>query len=137
MANGKIDPPKWYNVNADARIWSGHAASAQKQGWLVAPAAILAIDEYNGSFQFKDVGVVGALGGKNSIVMKDGYPDTFIRISDTSLEQYVDPSGNGDGDAPAPLPTPAPAPEVGDAELGAAIRTVVTKVASLIAPYFN
>ncbi len=139
MANGKIDPPIWYNVNADARIWSGHSANAQKQGWLRAPAAILAVDEYKGSFQFKDWKIVEGLGGKDEIVIKGGYPDLFIRIEDTSLSQYVDPD---DSLVPVPDegpvgPTSPPPTEIGDAELGAAVRVVVTKVASLVAPYFN
>lgn len=137
MANGKILPPKWYNVNADARIWSGHAGSAQKQGWLRAPAAILAIDEYQGSYQFEEVKI--APGGRDETLMKPGYDQMWIRIADVSLEQYEAPDPDAE---PIPEPDEEPDPggwgtEIGDAELGAAVRVVVTKVASLIAPYFN
>ena len=135
----KIDPPKWYNVNHDARIWSGHAASAQKQGWLRAPAAIKAVDEYKGSFQFVDYGVDTLNGGIDEIEMKEGWPQTWIRIGDTSLEPY-DPSPEPEpGPDPEPEPEPEPGPDVqpGDAELGAAVRVVVTRIASFVAPYFN
>jgi hypothetical protein len=131
----KIDPPVWYNVNEDAQIWAGHADSAHKQGKLIAPAGILAIDEYQGSYQFKEVRVVGD--GRDEVVIHPGYPDTWIRISDTSLSQYLEP-----GTDPVEEPDEEPDPygwgtEIGDAELGAAIRVVVTKISSLIAPYFN
>ncbi len=121
----KIDPPKWLNVNADARIWSGHGDGATRLGWLRAPAAILAIDEYKGSFQFREV-LVGT-GGSDQIIVKSGYPQNWIRIEDTSTEPYEEP-----GTDPVVVPDPVPSPEIvaGDAELGAAFRTIVSFLSS-------
>ena len=113
--------PKWYNVNEDARIWSGHADSAQKQGWLYAPAAILAIDEYKGSFQFKEYKAVD--NGFGDFQADEDYPDFWIRIEDTSQKPF---------DPPVPVPdlVPDPIPSVdgpSDAEIGRVIRFLFGK----------
>ncbi len=120
----KIDPPIWYNVNTDARIWSGHADSAHKKEWLRAPAGIRAISEYQGSYQFKEVMVDESLGGKDERKDDPGYPQYWIRIEDVSLEKYnPDPEDDGD-DVPPSVVT-------GDAELGAAVRKIVTLIAEI------
>lgn len=121
MPSVEID--KWFNVNEDARIWSSHAASAQKQGWLRAPAGIRAIDDYKGSYQFDEVRVDEELGGADERIDNPGYPQYWIRHEDVSLEPYEDSDDNG-GDTPPP-----PEPVAGDAELGAALRTIVTFIA--------
>ena len=122
----RIEPPIWFNVNEDARIWSGHAASAQKQGWLIAPAAILAVDDYKGSYQFKEWKVVGELGGKDKMIIEAGYPQLWIRHEDVSLEPY-DPNPT-----PDPVPGPVPVPIPGDEAAGAALRVLVTWAADII-----
>ena len=110
--------PKWYNVNKDARVWSGHASGAHKQGWMRAPGAILAIDDYKGSVQFKEWKVDGD--GAAEFKAKSGYPQLWMRLVDLSTEPY-EPSPVPTP-VPVPVPTPMPAPQAGDAELGAALR---------------
>ncbi|MCK5603764.1 hypothetical protein KAR91_17890 [Candidatus Pacearchaeota archaeon] len=121
--------PKWYNVNQDIRVYSGHADSAQKQGWILAPAAILAIDEYKGSFQFEEAKVPEGAKPEDFLkfAAKPGYPQLWVRSDEVSLEPY-DPSPEPDPDPvpdPDPLPVPEPIPsDPGDAELGRAFRIV-------------
>ena len=117
---------KWFNVNEDARIWSGHSDSAHKQGWIYAPAAIRAIDEYQGSYEFVDWKVVGD--GRGDFSASISYPQLWIRIADVTAEPYEPPN-----DVPDPVPGPGPAPVAGDAELGAALRTLV----SFLSSYFR
>ena len=112
---------KWFNVNEDAQIWSGHADSAHKQGWLRAPAAIRAIDMYQGSYQFEEVLVDESKGGADARdPTTTDYPQYWIRIEDVSLEPYGEPTPDN-GDTPPPPPETR---EVSDAELGAALRIV-------------
>ncbi len=112
----EVVTPKWYNVNADTQIWSGHSDNHQKMGKLIAPAAIKAIDEYKGSFQFEEYGVDVNSGGEDRLKpLSTSYPQYWIRIEDTSLEPYD----------PNPDPEPDPEPDLSsDAELGAAFRIV-------------
>lgn len=91
--------PKWFNVNVKARIWSGHADSAQKQGWMYPPGAILAIDEYKGSYQFEEWKVVD--GGIDDFYAHAGYKQLWIRIEDTSSLPF-------EGEEPSPEPIPGP-----------------------------
>lgn len=96
--------PKWYNVNVDAQIWSGHSDNHQKMGKLIAPAAIEAIDEYGGSFQFINVMIGVDEGGRDERdPLSSGYPQYWIRKEDTSVEPY-DPN-------PDPEPEPEPEPD--------------------------
>lgn len=120
--------PKWYNVNKDIRVWASHS-DTHKQGWIYAPAAILALEEYKGSYLFSEAMVVGT--GKLDYAISSGYPQTWVRIEDVSTEPY-EPEPSPDPE-PEPEPDPGPAPVEGDAELGAAVRTIVAFVAS----YFN
>jgi len=118
---------KWFNVNEDARIWSGHADSATRLGWLRAPAGIRAIDDYKGSYQFKEVRV--ADDGRDEIVIKSGYPQNWIRHEDVTTEPFEEPT-NGEPGLHPDDPAWVPVPVTGDAELGAAVRTIVAFVSS-------
>ena len=113
---------KWYNVNKDARVWAGHS-EGHKMGWMRAGSAILAIEEYKGAVRFvtyKEPADLIERGG--------GYPEWWMRVDDLSLEPMPDPD-------PVPGPDPAPGwtPIAGDAELGAAFRTIV----SFLSSYFR
>ncbi len=115
---------KWFNVNVDSRVRAGHG-EAQKQGWIRAPAAIRAIDEYKGSYQFKEWKIVGD--GQADFVAREGYPQFWIRIVDVTTEPYEQPTNGGPGPAPDPVPNPVPVPtpDTGtDAELGKAFRLI-------------
>ena len=109
---------KWYNVNADARVWAGHS-DAHKQGWLYAPAAILAIEEYKGSYRFEEYKVEG--GGYGDLDASSDYPDLWIRQEDVSTLPFEDEDDVSDE-------LPVPPPMVGDAALGAAFRLLVNFV---------
>ena len=116
--------PKWYNVNADARVWAGHS-DAHKQGWMRAPAAVLAVEEYKGSVRFDDwkLDGDGAADFDNSML----YPEFWMRLDELSLEPY-DPTVPDPIPTPDPVPTPDPTPvpgEVSDSDLGAAFRLIV------------
>ncbi len=131
---------KWFNVNEDARIWSGHS-DAHKQGWLYAPGGILAIEEYKGSYRFVDwkvgPGGSGAFAG-GDFASDTGYPETWIRILDVSLDEFDDGSGNGDdGDVPPPEDEVWPPPEdinVADARLGHAVRLIRAEGGGVVFP---
>ncbi len=112
--------PKWYNVNVKARIWSGHADSAHKQGWMYPAGAILAIDEYKGSYQFEEWKVKGD--GIADFYAHAGYPQLWIRIADVSLEQFEEeePPVPDEDD---PLPQNVPSNE----EIGRVIRFLFGK----------
>ncbi len=126
--------PKWFNVNVKARIWSGHADSAQKQGWMYPPGAILAIDEYKGSYQFEEWKVVGD--GIDDFYAHKGYDQLWVRIVDTSTETYEDylaslesPVDEPDTDPlPVPVPVPSDSGEVSDEMLGKVIRFLLWKM---------
>ncbi len=110
--------PKLFNVNENARIWAGHS-DAHRMGWLYAPAAILAVEEYEGSYRFEEWRVVGA-GYADLTERTSGYPQWWIRVADVSLLPYEDPT-----DDPEPEPEPDPDPEgegPSNEELGAAVR---------------
>ena len=119
--------PKWFNVNADAQIWSGHA-NEHKQFVLRAPAGILAIEEYQGSYRFKMMMVNDSDGNliQTAAPLDPQYPETWIRIADVTTEPYEE-DDDGNGDVPPPDngdPPPIPEPDAADAELGAALKTL-------------
>ena len=117
---GKIEP-KWYNVNEDARVWAGHSNS-HKQGWIYAPAAILAIEEYKRAVRFVEFKVEGK--GRADFAASPDYQELWVRLMDLSLEPYEGPNGE-----PDETPDPDTNPDtVSDAELGAAFRTLVNFV---------
>ncbi len=118
--------PEWWNVNEDAQIWSGHADN-HKQFVLEAPAGILAIDEYQGSFQFETAMV------KDGDVLKEihpkgdpGYEQLWIRIDAVTKDLYEEePGPDDDGNDPPPEDEPDPDDEpVNDTDerIGNAIR---------------
>ncbi len=100
---------KWFNVNASARVWAGHSES-HKMGWMNAGSAILAVEEYKGSYRFEDFKEPSDLSHLGGV-----YNAYWIRKSDVSLRPFEDE----DEDVPPPV-------IVGksDAELGAAFRIV-------------
>ncbi len=125
MGNSNIDT--WFNVNKDIRVYSGHSENSQKLGWIYAPAAIFAIDDYGGSYQFKETKVVGE--GRLDYAVSPFYPQSWVRMADVTLE----PFGAGDSDPvsdpdPAddvpPVPTTDPL-DASNAQLGAAFRLLV------------
>ena len=101
--------PKWYNVNADARVWNSHA-EVQKQGWMRAGSAILAIEEYKGSVRFVEYKEPSELKPLSS-----GYPQYWMQLSTLSLLPFEEEDDDVN-DEPAPT---------GDAALGAAFRLLV------------
>lgn len=117
---------KWFNVNENARIWAGHS-DAHKQGWLRAPGAILAVEEYKGSYRFDDWKVEGEGSGDfagGDFATDLSYPETWIRIADVSLVPFDgqdEDDASDDMDSPPPPPPPITALP-GDGELGAALR---------------
>lgn len=118
---GKMD--KWFNVNEVAQIWSGHSDNHQKMGKLYPPAAIRAIDEYGGSYQFAEFKVVDA-GYSDLDPLTTSYPQYWIRAEDVSVAPYEEPSDDpGDDPGDDPDPDPEPDPEgPSDAEIGRVIR---------------
>ena len=80
--------PKWFNVNVKARIWSGHSDDHQKQGTMYPPAAILAIDEYKGSYQFEEWKVVDE--GIADFYAHEGYEQLWIRATDVTTLPFED-----------------------------------------------
>ncbi len=111
---------KWFNVNKDIRVWAGHS-DAHKQGWIYAPAAIRAIEEYKGSYRFEEWKV--DLDGSIDFEADPGYPEFWVRADEVSTLPY-----NSEPD-PVPVPGPTPTPgEVSDADLGAAFRLIVNFV---------
>ena len=104
---------KWYNVNEDARVWSGHA-DTQKQGWMRAGSAVLAVEEYQGSVRFEDYREPSDLKE-----LTGGYPEYWMRLEDLSLLPLEE-----EDDDPLPVPVPVPS-NVDDAALGAAFRLLV------------
>ncbi len=115
---------QWFNVNADARIWASHSRD-HKQGWIYAPAAILAIEEYKGAYRFKDWRVVDD--GRGDFSVSSGYPQFWIQAVDVSLEPYepyAEPDPTSDpGSEPEPKPELEPT-LIEDAALGAAVRVL-------------
>lgn len=114
-------PDKWFNVNKDIRVWAGHT-DAHRQGWIYAPAAIFAIDQYQGSYQFKEIKFEGD--GYADLKDDSNYPQYWVREEDVSLEPYSPDPNPLPGPVPIPVPTPGQPgdAELGDAELGAAVR---------------
>lgn len=112
--------PMWVNVNEDAQIWAGHS-DAHKQFILRAPAAVLAVEAYKGSYRFDTALVIE--GGDQvplEFSLADGYPEAWIRQEDTTLEAYEeDPVGDDDGGGPPPVTEPG---EYTNEEIGAAFR---------------
>lgn len=107
---------QWYNVNKDARVWAGHS-EAHQQGWMYAPAAILAIEEYKGSVCFEEWRVVGE--GVADFGADSDYPNLWMQLEDLSLEPYEEPVGD---------PEPDPIVDVDDEALGAAFRLLVNLI---------
>ncbi len=120
--------PKWFNVNQDSQIWSGHSDNHQKMGKLIAPAGILAIDFYKGSYQFKKVMIDDANGGKDQRdPLTEGYNQYWIREEDVSEVPYNPDPGPFPGPDPEdPLPVPEPVPsnpgDPSNEEIGRVIR---------------
>ncbi len=112
---------KWFNVNEDAQIWSGHSDNHQKQGWLRAPAAIRAIDYYGGSYQFVEVLVDEELGGRDERdPATTNYPQYWIRETSVSILPFIpDPDPEPE---PDPEPTPEPGDDPSDSEIARVIR---------------
>lgn len=112
--------PIWVNVNKDAQIWAGHS-DAHKQFLMVAPAAVLAVEVYKGSYRFEEALTIED-GAQVTLEYKldDGYPQAWIRTADTSIDAYEeDPVGDDDGGGPPPVTPPG---EYTDEEIGAAFR---------------
>ncbi len=127
---------EWWNVNKRVRVYSGHAASAQKQGWINAPAGLLQVDEYKGSIQFWPEQLRFDGGGSwepEDRLDTGGYPDFFVRLEDLSKEPYVDPLATiPPEDNPMPEPDDVPPPPVfGDVPTDAEIGRVVRYLKSL------
>ncbi len=78
----------WYNVNVRARIWSGHSDDHHKQGTMYPPGAILAIDEYKGSYQFEEWKVVDE--GIGDFYAHEGYEQLWIRATDVTTLPFED-----------------------------------------------
>ena len=104
----KTMTPKWYNVNADARVWAGHA-EVQKQGWMRAGSAVLSVEEYKGSVQFVEYKEPADLKDRTS-----DYPEWWMQLKDLSLLPFED------DDKP-----PVPSGDPSDTALGAAFRLIV------------
>ncbi len=122
--------PKWFNVNSNARIWSGHSDNHQKQGWLYAPAAIRALKEYKGSYKFEEWKVVDE--GRGAFSASPSYPQLWIRMADVSVVPHEGPDPDNGGPGPDPDDVPGPGPDSddapgpsSDAEIGAAVRLLV------------
>ena len=113
---------KWFNVNKDIRVWAGHS-DAQKQGWIYAPAAIRAIEEYKGSYRFEARKV--DRDGSVNIGEEPGHPEFWVRVDDVSTLPYGPEPTLLPIATPIPLPTPS---EVSDADLGATFRLIVNFV---------
>ncbi len=96
-------PAEWFHVNKDAQIWAGHADN-HKQFILEAPAAILAIDWYQGSYQFEEARGVDSEGNQYvmNLPLDPGYPQAWIRAEDVTKEAYVEPGNEVDPPAPPP-----------------------------------
>jgi hypothetical protein len=112
--------PKWFNVNEDAQIWAGHS-DAHKQFILEAPAGLMAVEEYKGSYRFEVAVVLDEEGSQVplELPLDAGYPEAWIRAEDVTTDPYEGPVDDG------PLPEPGPDPVPGkysDAEIGAAFR---------------
>ncbi len=110
--------PKWFNVNVKARIWSGHSDNSHKQGWMYPAGAILAIDEYKGSYQFEEWKVKGD--GIADFYAHEGYEQLWIRIEDVSVQPYADP-------VPNPNPDPVPGDYPSNEVIGRVIRFLFGK----------
>jgi hypothetical protein len=112
--------PKWFNVNEDARVWSSHA-KVHKMGWMRAGSAVLAVEEYGGSFRFEEFKEPSDL-----VPLGDGYNDYWIPTDSVTLlpfEEEDDEDGDGEDD-------PGDDPDTGDAtdaRLGRAIRVVLAE----------
>ncbi len=124
----------WFNVNDDARIWAGHS-DAHKQGWLYAPGAILAIEEYKGSYRFEEWKVEntgsGAFAG-GSLAPNLSYPEMWVRIKDVSLIPFEDEDDVSDDMDTDPGDEPDPAGR--NARLGAAIRLIRAEGGGVVFP---
>ncbi len=103
---------KWFNVNEDARVWSGHA-DVHKMGWMRAGSAIRAVAEYSGSYRFLEFKPPEDL-----IPFGNGYSQYWIRKEDVSLLPFEDEDDASDDMDPDPEIPALP----GDGRIGAAIR---------------
>ncbi len=93
---------KWFNVNVQAQIWSGHADGHQKMGRLYPPAAVYVIEEYKGSFRFDEYKFVDD-GEADLIERSSSYPQWWIRaadVSDLPFEDRVDDEPPVEDDLP-------------------------------------
>jgi len=124
--------PKWFNVNEDAQIWSGHANSAHKQFVLVAPAAIRAIDEYQGSYQFEQARGIAPDGTQYdlTLLLDPGYPQAWIREHDVSLLPFEDEPDDED----EPEIPPVEEAEWSDVLIGTAVRIILDHGGSVSFP---
>ena len=94
---------KWFNVNKDIRVWGGHS-DARKQGWIFAPAAVYAVEEYQGSVKFLPEDMMFDALGRIEVKADPGYPEYWVRLEDLSLVPF-------DLDTPDPIGPDDPAPE--------------------------
>ena len=129
--------PKWFNVNEDAQIWAGHADN-HKQFLLQAPAAILAIDEYQGSYQFEKAKKIDPSGEQFEFEgpKDEGYPQLWIRKEDVTLEQYEEDPVDDPVDEPGDDPDDEPDDELiaSAALVGAAIQIILEAGGSVTFP---
>ena len=126
---------KWFNVNKDIRVWSGHSDNAQKKGKIFAPAGLFAIDEYKGSVEFKPEDLKFDGDGRferDGTEKKDAaYPGFWVRLDELSVVPFDldddEPVGPGDplpGD-PSPVP-PQPVGEPSDEEVGRVVKFLLS-----------
>ncbi len=119
---------RWFNVNADARVWAGHA-DVHKMGWMRAGSGIRAIQEYSGSYRFKEV-----KGPEDLIPLGNGYNEYWIRKEDVSILPYSDPVPAPDDE---PDEDPGDEPDTNyarDARLGAAVRLIRAEGGGVVFP---
>jgi hypothetical protein len=98
-----------------SNVWAGHS-DVHKQGWIFAPAGILALEEYQGSYRFEECKPsADAPGGSCEFEADPGYPDFWVRKADVSTDPYEPPV-----EPPDPEPPPSDSPS--DEEIGRVIR---------------
>ncbi len=120
---------RWFNVNEDARVWSGHSDNHQKMGWMLPGSAIRAINEYQGSYQFDEYK------GPNGLFDRTvAYPQYWIRKGDVTLYPFEDKDGDDDNGDTETWPPPQDI-NVADAQLGAAFKVIGQWIMELLRSY--
>ena len=113
---------KWFNVNKDIRVWAGHS-EVQKQGWIFAPAAVFAVEEYKGAIRFKPEDMLFDGGGRVELKEDPRWPEYWARLDDLSLEPFNPDAPEDPGPVgPDPVPAPVPSDEPSDAEVGRVVK---------------